>query len=593
MRQPLTELTLTTRACSGAKGCILIFCLALFCAVWPGQVKSADFETTQNQGLTAAQVASLVDPSGLHLSPEAEHLYYYLVLSQALADNSQLVIAQALRGLLKLDPSLEVFQDSATILLSRREFVAAETLAKDGLRHFPGDSLLTLLLSGAYSENGRIPEAIKLLEAHLKKTPDHVESIEELVKLYLKAGQEQKASDLLTRLPQSQDQPESELFRAGVLASVGRLQEAGIVLRQLLQKNPAYFEAWLELAYVAEEEDKIDDAIDAYLHAAALMPDNPDLWFRVSMLHLSQKRPEKALEALEKAAPNASMLMQAAVRFADGKHYSQAEDLVRRAAEAGGSPDESALLLSMILQESSDSAEPALAPLADINSDSPLYPAAQEQKARIHLTFKDYASAYAVASAARKAFPDRKPLWGLEAYTLLKQNKIAESEQLLESALKSHPVDEELLFSLGSVQHEAGKDDEALKTMELIITVNPENYQALNYVGYSLAETGKELNRAYTLVAAALEQRPDADYIVDSMAWVQYKMGRHEEAWKSINRCIALGGDDAAIWEHYADIALALGKKEEAVKGYKEAIAREPDNMRILIKKLADLEQGQ
>ncbi|MDR0339444.1 MAG: tetratricopeptide repeat protein [Desulfovibrio sp.] len=531
----------------------------------------------------------LIDPSRWRLSPEAEHLYYYLLLSQGLADNSQTVISFALKGLLKLDPTLEVFQDGATILLARGEYAAAESTAKDGLRRFPDDPLLVLLLSGAYSESDRPLLAIRLLEDHLKKKPDAADIAEELVRLYIREGQDEKVADFLGRMPQPKDDPQSELFRAGVLSTVGRNDEAKKLLRDMVTKDPRFIEAWLELAYIAEREGKNDEALEAYDKASAIMPDNPEIWFRVAMVHLEAKRPEEALRSLEKVPPSGPMFMQAAMRFASARRYAEAEDLLGKAAASGAGKDECALLLSMMKQEASKDPKDGLPPLADIPSDSPLYPAALEQKARIHMMAKEYDKALREAGEARRRYPERKELWGLEAYALVKLNKTREAEALLKEALKQTPDDEDLLFSLGSVQDQIDKKGAAMKTMERLIALNPRNHQALNYIGYSLADAGKELQRALKLISAAHELQPDADYIVDSLAWVQYRLGRFGEAWQNINRCLELGGDDPTIWEHYGDIALALGKKSEAAKGYNEAIARKADNLADLQKKLRKL----
>lgn len=536
-------------------------------------------------------LARMIDPSSWRLSPEAEHLYYYLLLSEGLADNSHLVIAHALRGLLKLDPSLPVYQDSATILLARGEYTAAQITAESGLKLFPGDPLLTLLLAGAYSENDEVRKAISLLETFLKKNPEDIQVTEELVRLYLRDGQESKASDLLARLPSTNENPEAELFRAGVLSTVGRNTEARQILQKLVAGNPDLFEAWVELAYLAENDKNYSEAIRAYTRAAEISPENPELWLRIATLHIKQKDAAKALEAMDRATPSASLFLQAALVFIEEGYPEQAGLMLDKAAANGAGPDEAALLRAMVLKERTGNPLAGLPPLDDVAETSPWYPAALHQKALLYMEAGEYKKARDTALEGRKRFPERKELWGVEAYALLQMHKESEAEELLKQALKEYPGDEDLLFSLGSVQHDAGKAAEAMRTMEQLITVNPKNYRALNYVGYTLAESGKELKRALTLVSAALEQQPDAEYIVDSLAWVQYRMGDYDDAWANINKCIVLGGDDPAIWEHYGDIALALGKKDEAAKGYAESIARRPDNIAEVQKKLSRLKK--
>lgn len=540
---------------------------------------------------TGRQALADIDPSSWHLSKEGQRLYYYLLLAEAIADNSEDVLSEALKNLLELDPSLPIFQDSATIHLSRGDFEEAERTALEGLKHFPDDPLLTLLLAGAYSENDQQPKAIGILEKFVKQNPEEQEIAEELVRLYLNEGQEDKAAELLSKLPEKAKTLDSELFRARVLASVGRTAEARKGLQELLKKSPDMFEAWVELGFLSEREKESTEAIKAYERALELMPDNPEIYFRIALLQIQSKQPDKALETLNKATPSQGLFIQAALRFADGKYFREAEIMLDKAAQAGADPDEIALFSSMFKQEGSKDPKAGLAPLKSITSDSKLYPSALQQQVRIYIQAKEYSKALSVAKEGRALFPDRRELWGLEAFSLVKLKEGAQAEQLLRKALQQYPGDEQILFSLATVLDELDKKEDAMAVMEQIIAANQKHYQALNYVGYTLAEKNIELERGYELIRAALEQSPDADYIIDSLAWVQYRLGHFEEAWESINRCIALGGDEATMWEHYGDIAFVLGKFDEAAKGYTEAIVRKPDNIAEVRKKLAALKK--
>ncbi|MDR1489496.1 MAG: tetratricopeptide repeat protein [Desulfovibrio sp.] len=570
-------------ACFAAFFCLLL-CPSAFSASH-GNKPLPDEATTKTQD-------ALPDVSSWGISPEAQRFFYYLALSQSLFDNTRTGVIWAINALISLDPSLPVFQDGAAILLSRGELEEAEKTALAGLERFPDNPLLCLLLSGVYNERAESGKAMALLEAALAKNPENREIQEELIRIYIRQGDNTKAAELLKILPETDTSPEAELFRAGVLSTVGRTGEAKELLRELLKKEPEYAEAWLELAYLEDRDKNLAAAVEAYEKAARLMPENKEVYLRIITLRLKEKKPDAAMRVLENAELNASQFIQAAMRFAGERHYQQAEALLKQAQEKGADADEVALFLSMIKQESSNDPKSWLAPLAGIKPQSPVYPAALEQKARIHLKSKDYENARKTAHAGRKLFPDRKDLWGIEAFALAKLKKAARSEAVLMEALRQYPGDEDLLFSLGNIQDEIGNKNAAMQTMEEIIALNPRNYQALNYIGYSLADMNVELDRALTLVTKALEQNPEADFIVDSLAWVLYRLGRHSEAWVNINRCISLGGDDAVIWEHYGDIALALGKKDEAAKGYKEAIQRQAANLKEVRRKLSKLDNS-
>jgi Tfp pilus assembly protein PilF len=81
----------------------------------------------------------------------------------------------------------------------------------------------------------------------------------------------------------------------------------------------------------------------------------------------------------------------------------------------------------------------------------------------------------------------------------------------------------------------------------------------------------QNLDRALVLVNNALKQDPDNGYYMDSLAWVLFKQGKLDKAWGAIEQAVKLAGNDPTIWEHYAIIADALGKKDQAREGRAQA----------------------
>lgn len=101
--------------------------------------------------------------------------------------------------------------------------------------------------------------------------------------------------------------------------------------------------------------------------------------------------------------------------------------------------------------------------------------------------------------------------------------------------------------------------------MEQLAVSHPDFAPALNYVGYSLAERGKELDRALDLLQRAVKLSPNHGYVLDSLAWAQFPQGMTARGVGDISRAVVLpDGNDAAIWDHYGDIAAAQGRREEA-----------------------------
>jgi tetratricopeptide (TPR) repeat protein len=160
----------------------------------------------------------------------------------------------------------------------------------------------------------------------------------------------------------------------------------------------------------------------------------------------------------------------------------------------------------------------------------------------------------------------------------------------LEGLLLKDPDDDELLFNLGVVFSEAKRTQEALEYMERAIEQNPNNASALNYVGYTWAERGDNLDQAEDYIVRALDLRPDDGFIIDSLGWVYYMRarplfdtGRNEEAKKYLDRALKellraqeLTGGDPVVSEHLGDAYLLLDQKHRALQKYQEAVDLTP-----------------
>ena len=156
--------------------------------------------------------------------------------------------------------------------------------------------------------------------------------------------------------------------------------------------------------------------------------------------------------------------------------------------------------------------------------------------------------------------------------------------------LEQEPDDDELLYNIGMLYGEAKRTDEAIQYMRLALERNPDNASALNYIGYTWAEHGINLDEAERMIARAIELRPDDGYIVDSLGWVHYVrartlvgQGKPRDAQKHLDaaleyleRADRLTGGDPVISEHLGDTYLLLDRKRLALDRFEEAIRLEP-----------------
>ena len=96
------------------------------------------------------------------------------------------------------------------------------------------------------------------------------------------------------------------------------------------------------------------------------------------------------------------------------------------------------------------------------------------------------------------------------------------------------------------------------------LELNPDQPQVLNYLGYSLVEKRIKLEEALGMIERAVEARPDSGYIVDSLGWVLYRLGRFEAAVDPMERAAALLPVDPIVNDHLGDVYWKVGRKTEA-----------------------------
>ena len=180
-------------------------------------------------------------------------------------------------------------------------------------------------------------------------------------------------------------------------------------------------------------------------------------------------------------------------------------------------------------------------------------------------------------AAALAARPDSVQI--LETMITLErsQKHLPEAIALAQRLVEAQPKNDRYLFVLGALQGEAGDRAAAVATVRRAIEANPENAAALNYVGYSLAEQGENLDEAERLIRRALVLQPNDGFFLDSLGWVYFQRGDYTRAIDELQRAAESTGDDPTINEHLADAYRKLGREPEALRVYREALAKTED----------------
>lgn len=124
------------------------------------------------------------------------------------------------------------------------------------------------------------------------------------------------------------------------------------------------------------------------------------------------------------------------------------------------------------------------------------------------------------------------------------------------------------------------------KALELF----PEQPQVLNYLGYSWIDQGIHLDDGLKLIQKAVDQRPDDGFIVDSLGWAYFKLGKFDDAAREMERAVSLKPEDPILNDHLGDVYWYAGRKREAVFQWNHArdLKPEADVLATIEKKLKE-----
>jgi tetratricopeptide (TPR) repeat protein len=236
-----------------------------------------------------------------------------------------------------------------------------------------------------------------------------------------------------------------------------------------------------------------------------------------------------------------------------------------------------ALLLTAELLENLGQYQLAIDEFAAVPADNPTYHAAELGRAgALRRSGKDDQAIEVLTQLAR-SHGDLAVVHSTLGDLLRGREDWAGAIAAYDRAIERVPQDNRMrwvLFYSRGIAYERSGDMAASETdFRAALAINPEQPQVLNYLGYSLVEQQRDLDEALDMIERAVAASPDSGYIVDSLGWVLYRLGRYEEAVDQMERAVELLAVDPVINDHLGDVYWAVGRKREAEFQWRRAIS--------------------
>jgi len=245
-------------------------------------------------------------------------------------------------------------------------------------------------------------------------------------------------------------------------------------------------------------------------------------------------------------------------------------------------PDAELPLISLAgLQGQMKQYDKAIALLNRIPAESKLRPLADIQVGRYHTITQKYDE----ASKHLRAVIDRTPkdLDAIQALgdVLRADKKFAEAAEIYSRAIeqigKPSKNDWGLFYYRGIAYERTKQWPKAEADFDKALELQPDEPHVLNYLGYSWIDMGINLDKGLELVKKAVELKSDDGYIVDSLAWAYFKLGRYDEAVKELERAVLLKPDDPVINDHLGDAYWKVDRRLEATFQWRHSLAMKPE----------------
>lgn len=342
------------------------------------------------------------------------------------------------------------------------------------------------------------------------------------------------------------------VLESRALVALGRMDEALEGLDRAVQIFPDDRELRLAYARMLVEARAYDKARVEFEALHRLAPDDPDLLHTLALLSIEAKRLDDAERYLKQLR-------------ATGKRIDDAHYYLGRIADTRREYEEAIGWYNLVLQgeyrlDAQVRIGQMLAKLGDLA-------AARDHLARLREQSSDSATNIRLFLAEGEILRDAR-----EYETAI---------SVYDRALTEFPGNTDLLYARALTAEKVDRIDWLERDINAILEREPDNAHALNALGYTLADRTTRYKEAMGYIKRALELQPDEPAIVDSMGWINYRMGNYDEALKYLRRAVGML-QDPEIAAHYGEVLWVSGRHDEARKVWERALEHDPDSSVLL-----------
>jgi tetratricopeptide (TPR) repeat protein len=457
---------------------------------------------------------------------------------------------------------------------------AAETWRELAPRSTEAAQTLALLYVGS----NRFDEAMRLYEQQLKLSPKPAVDLGSIERQLARTQDKARAFELLERLAQPYlADAEVRVVLANGAHAAGMSARAAQEARAAVELAPDSERAVLTAAQYLQSTDRAAalSILERYVARPGASSEAKLAYARLLVADRQYERARSQFQLLVKDDPDSADLVYAlALLSLQANHRTEARDYLQRYLVLVGSdsergPEQAYLYLAQIEEDEKQYAQ-ALQWLRKIAGGDE-YVTARVREAGVLAKMQRLDEARKLLRSINAQGDERVQLLLAEAHLLREARRYDESYKLLVQALASSPDNVALLYDTAMAAEKLDRVDAMEKNLRRVIELKPDYAHAYNALGYSLADRNLRLTEALQLIEKANQLAPADPYILDSMGWVYFRLGRLKEARGYLEQAYS-AKPEAEVMVHLAEVLWATGDQAGARKLLREARTLEPNN---------------
>jgi tetratricopeptide (TPR) repeat protein len=421
----------------------------------------------------------------------------------------------------------------------------------------PDNPYVTQVAADLYEKSGDFAKALDLQRKIYEADPSNPVPLRRYIQLLEKNRQYAEAAKVLqAQVDKEPDRSDWKAMLAKSLQKAGDQEKAENIMREVIAKEPT-FDYQLALVQILEEGDKLDEA-------------------RKNIEQMLEKiNAGELVEENDRKGSLALLYSHLGYCAQQAKDYDRAIDSYRKARMYVDPSDAGRIdfYIALNLRSQKKYAE-AIETLNGITKQNPNDTDAWELLSQVYEDQKDLQSSDRVITHLIETHPEDVNFQLLKAERLQQRQKHEDSLVFLKQIQPKFPNNDQLLFLMGAASERLKRVDDAEDYFKKAITANPQNANALNYLGYMLIDHGIRVEESLQYVKRALELDRENGAFLDSLGWGYFKLNQLDLAEDNLRMAMERLDDNAVVHDHLGDLYFKQGKFREAITHWEDALEK-------------------